>query len=130
VSETQPKPETPSIKKPSPARLSIIGGCIAASAILWTVALLLAAHSETGALPRVTLHLIVVAGSASLIIAVVLTCTYLSQHASAYNLGIVLEAVGQVARQQEQVSAKIDKIDPMTIYAAVAGDLLNQDRRP
>lgn len=56
---------------------------------------------------------------------------------TAHNSGCVLakatdvdDSLAQLAAEMEQLSARIERIDPMAIYTAVASDLLRQDGRP
>lgn len=117
------------IKKPSTFRLAVIGGCAFLAAFLWISTFLTAGHAESGDVPRVVFQLMFSAAACLTVCSVVLGTGYLAQQACATNQTVVLQAVGQLAGEVEQLSEKMSQIDPMQIYAAVAGDLLNQDRR-
>jgi len=123
------EPVAPTIRTPGSARIAYIGGTAAISSFLWIAALGVAGIVDSGDVP-IAIFLLLLAGSVTTTqVAVLLGISYLSQQASATNQRTVLEAIGQLAREQEQINARVSKLDPWSIYSAAASDLLGHEKR-
>jgi hypothetical protein len=116
--------------KPSARRLGTIGACVAASALLWLAAGVLGYLVEEIDVPRAAFSLTAYVAVAVTTTAVILATSYLNQQANAHNQAVILAAIGQLAAEHEQLSAKVDKVNPWEIYSQAAEDLLRGERKP
>lgn len=129
---SEPVPEaknaSPELKCPSTSRLIYIGGSATVALLLWIATIAVAGVAEHGDIPRVIFQLMFTGAATTTVVAVLLGIAYRDQQTVTFNHGVMLEAVDQLARSVDQLAQRIEAIDPMAIYAAVAGDLLSQDR--
>jgi hypothetical protein len=130
VSEPTPeKNAPPQLKSPSSARLFYIGGTATVALFLWIATIAVAGITESGDVPHVIFQLMFTGAATTTVVAVLLGISHHDQQVVAHNQAVLVEAIGQLARNVEQLAARVERIDPMAIYAAVAGDLLNQEKR-
>lgn len=120
---------TPQIPDPSTARIASIGGAAAVSAFLW-IAAIMVAQLVPHDVPEALWQLMLAWAATFTMVAVILGITYALQRAVCRNQRAIVTAIGELAAQQEQISAKIDTADRWEIYTKAASDLLgDRDRR-
>lgn len=130
---TQP---APGMRLPSTIHIATIGVATGAAVVGWVACI---ATLAAGCPTRVTAGLLCMTVTAS-VLAIVLWSSYHVIRTSAHNSGQVLAkacevdtSLAQMAAEMEQLSAKVDRVDPWAIYTALASDLLGQGdhgRRP
>ncbi|HEU4425027.1 MAG TPA: hypothetical protein VFR67_21060 [Pilimelia sp.] len=123
-------PDINELIRPSTRRLTVIGGCGVAAALLWVAAGILALLVESGNVARVVFSLVAYAAIAVTVSTVILATSYLGQQSAANNHALILAAVARIAAQQETLAAAFSKVNPSRIYADAVEDMLSSgDRR-
>lgn len=135
-----PTTAQPAVHEPGPSRPFWIGGGVGVSVLLWScVGIAHAAHGD-GTTVIVILGIAVTAT----IVAVLLGLSYVQQRANSdehaavlaelrdigdqvAEIGEVRAELADVYRELKQLREHVQRIDPWTIYTAVAADVLGQD---
>lgn len=115
------------ILTPPPSRILAIGGAAVAATLFWLSAFATISVSASRDMPREIYNGLLAAAITTTLVAVMLGVAYAAQSASARNHTVLLSAVAAVAAEQEQIGAKVDKIDHWDIYTKVMSDVLGEN---
>lgn len=114
---TPPQTTSVTIDEPSPFRLLMVGGLIAGAILTWGGAFASVPTTASGDAPREVVLCLLAAALAFTGAAVQLGTSYAAQRANAENHRSVAIALGALAAEVEQLSAKVEKIDQWGVYA-------------
>lgn len=119
------------IQNPSSRRLAYIGGATVACVLAWMAAIGTAPTSAAADMPFEIFATLLAAAVVLTLIAVILGVAYTNLKTCIDNQRCIVSAIGALAAEQEQenerlnqLSEKMGRIDPWTIYTAVYEDLL------
>lgn len=118
------------LRPPARTRHTWMGGCFFAAALLWLFAIIGCIRAVAGEMPNLYAVALLIAAGTMTVVTCTLAAILAMWRAMCTDHKALSTDIGRIAAQQEQISAKVGQIDPWTIYAAVAADVLGVDHHP
>lgn len=116
-------------KPPSNTTAYVLGGATTVAAIMWGSAVGVAGLVHTGDVPLALYMLIIAAASTSTLVALLVGVGHLQRRAAVRDASALLDGVSTLTACVRQLTANVERIDPIKIYADAVEDLLT-DAKP